>query len=69
MRADRTNKELRDKSQLPKKNMPTGTSHQKSEEQFRIGDREKALLKDLFDWSERSSETHWVLGKPLGARG
>jgi hypothetical protein len=69
MCADRTSKELRDKSQLPKKNMPTGIPHQSSEEQFKIGDREKALLKDLFDWSERSSETHWVLGKPLGVDG
>jgi len=49
--------------------MPTGIPHQSSEEQFKIGDREKALLKDLFDWSERSSETHWVLGKPLGVDG
>jgi hypothetical protein len=67
---DRTRKESPDKPQPQKGKLPAaGVSRQSKEEQFRIGDREKALLKDLFDWSERSSETHWVLGRPLGAQG
>jgi hypothetical protein len=65
---DRARKESSDKTQPQKKKLPAaGVSRQSKEEQFRMGDREKALLKDLFDWSERSSETHWVLGRPLGA--
>ena len=43
-------------------------THQSSEDKFQIGDREKKLLKDLFDWSEKSDKTHWVLGRPLGAQ-
>lgn len=65
----RKGKESSDKSQLPKNKIPAKASSQSGGEQFQIGEREKALLKDLFDWSERSSATHWVLGKPLGARG
>jgi len=51
------------------RNTTSEISRQPSQEQFEINDREKVLLKELFDWSERSSATHWVLGKPLGARG
>ena len=29
--------------------------------------KEQRLLQDLFDWQERSSKTHWILGQPLGA--
>jgi len=65
----RTRKESPDKSQLPKSKIPAKISPQHSEEQFRIGDREKALLKDLFDWSERSSLTNWVLDRPRSAHG
>ena len=66
---DRTRKESGDKPQPQKGKLPAaGGPRQSREEQFRIGDREKTLLKDLFDWSERSSETHWVLGRPLGAQ-
>lgn len=57
------------KSKPLKGQSPAVISHKSSEEKFQIGDQEKALLKDLFDWSERSSETHWVLGRPLGVRG
>lgn len=63
----RNSKESSDKSRLPKNKVPAKASLQSGKEQFQIGEREKALLKDLFDWSERSSETHWELGKPLGA--
>ena len=31
-------------------------------------EREKRLLQDLFDWQERSRETHWILEQPLGVR-
>jgi hypothetical protein len=67
---DQDRKESTAKSKPLKGQSPAVISHKSSsEEKFQIGDREKALLKDLFDWSERSSETHWVLGKPLGAQG
>jgi hypothetical protein len=65
----RAKKESPESTQPQKGKLPAAeVSRQSKEEQFRIGDREKALLKDLFDWSERSSETHWVLGRPLGAQ-
>ncbi len=57
------------KSKPSNEQSPTGITRKSSEEKFQVGDREKALLKELFDWSDRSRETHWVLGKPLGARG
>lgn len=31
-------------------------------------EREKRLLQDLFNWQERSRETHWILEQPLGVR-
>jgi hypothetical protein len=31
-------------------------------------EREKRLLQELFDWQDRSRETHWILGQPLGVR-
>ncbi len=40
---------------------------QPSEEDLLPTEREKRLLEDLFDWQERSSKTHWILGQPLGA--
>lgn len=38
---------------------------QPSEEEFKLGEREKRLLQNLSDWQERSSKIHWVLGEPL----
>lgn len=43
-----------------------GISRQPSEEEFQMTKREKLLLQGLFDWEERSHNTHWVLGQPLG---
>ena len=40
--------------------------NQPSEEDLVPTEREKRLLQDLFDWQERSSKTHWILGQPLG---
>jgi hypothetical protein len=40
---------------------------QPSEEDLIPTEREKRLLQELFDWQERSSKTHWILGQPLGA--
>ena len=69
MGKNRTRKESSVNPHQQKVNLPSvGVSRQSKEERFQIGDREKTLLKDLFDWSERSSETHWVLGRPLGAQ-
>ena len=69
MSKNRTRKESSVNPQPQRGRMPAeGVSRQSKEERFQIGDREKNLLKDLFDWSERSSETHWVLGRPLGAQ-
>ncbi len=39
---------------------------QPSEKDLLPTEREKRLLQDLFDWQDRSSKTHWVLGQPLG---
>ena len=39
---------------------------QPSEEDLVPTQREKRLLQDLFDWQERSRNTHWILGQPLG---
>jgi len=40
---------------------------QPSEKDLIPTEREKRLLQDIFDWQERSSKTHWILGQPLGA--
>lgn len=48
--------------------LPSGITQQPTEQEFQLGDREKRLLKDLFEWQERSKNTHWILGQPLGAR-
>ena len=37
-----------------------------TEEDLKIGEREKRLLKELFDWGEQSRKTKWTLGKPYG---
>jgi hypothetical protein len=34
-----------------------------SESDLRPNDRERRLLKDLFDWQQRSARSHWVLGQ------
>jgi len=47
--------------------LPPGIVSQPTEEEFRISDREKMLLQELFDWSDRSKNTHWILGQPLGS--
>ena len=39
---------------------------QPSEEDLIPTEREKRLLQELFEWQERSSKTHWILGQPLG---
>jgi hypothetical protein len=67
MSDDRARKESTAKSNPLKGKSPTGISRKYSEGQFHIGDREKALLKELFDWSERSSLTNWVLDRPRSA--
>jgi len=38
---------------------------QPSEENLIPTEREKRLLQELFEWQERSSKTHWILGQPL----
>ena len=69
MTKKRTRSELSVNPHPQKRRLPaTKVSRQSKEKSFQIGDREKNLLKDLFDWSERSNETHWVLGRPLGAQ-
>lgn len=35
---------------------------------FSLTDDQKRLLQDLYDWQERSRETNWILGEPLGVR-
>lgn len=37
-----------------------------TEEDLKLGEREKRLLKELFDWGEESRKTKWTLGKPYG---
>ena len=37
-----------------------------TEDDLKIGEREKRLLKELFDWGEQSRKTHWILGEPYG---
>jgi hypothetical protein len=64
MSDDRARKESTAKSKPLKGKSPAGIY---SEGQFHIGDREKALLKELFDWSERSSLTNWILDRPRSA--
>jgi hypothetical protein len=67
MSDDQARKESTAKSKPPEGKSPTGISRKSNEGQFHIGDREKALLKELFDWSERSSLTNWVLDRPRNA--
>jgi len=59
-RAKETNKKVTGES------LPSGITQQPSKEDFRLGEREQDLLKELFKWQERSENTHWVLGQPLG---
>lgn len=68
MSKKRTRKESLVNPHSRKRTSPSAGVSRQSKEKFQIGDREKILLKDLFDWSERSSKTHWVLGRPLGAQ-
>jgi hypothetical protein len=56
---------LLEQALLPDK-MPDGITSMPSEEDFQLDDEAKAKLADLFDWQERSANTYWVLGKPLG---
>ncbi len=46
--------------------LPSGITHLPTEEEFQLGETEKRLLAELFEWQERSQKTHWVLGQPLG---
>lgn len=51
----------------PSVKVSTKIVSQPSKEDLVPTEREKRLLQDLFDWQERSSKTHWILGQPLGA--
>ncbi len=46
--------------------LPSAISRQPSDKEFKIAEREKRLLQELFDWEERSRNTRWVLGQPIG---
>ncbi len=37
-------------------------------EKIGLTEEQKRLLRELYDWQERSRETNWVLGEPLGVR-
>jgi hypothetical protein len=45
--------------------LPSGITHQPTEEDLQPGEREKRLLEELFKWQERSQRTHWILGQPV----
>jgi hypothetical protein len=50
----------------PPKELPEGITAMPDEECFKLDDRARELLGQLFEWQRQSEETHWILGKPLG---
>ena len=47
--------------------LQTENDQQVNENEFRLTEREKTLLRELFDWENRSNKTRWILGQPQGA--
>lgn len=37
-------------------------------EKFKLTEDQKRLLRELYEWKERSRKTNWILGEPLGVR-
>lgn len=54
------------KNKDKKVSLPSGITRLPTEEEFQLGETEKRLLAELFEWQERSQKTHWILGQPLG---
>ena len=56
------------KGEQPPREATTIIVRQPSESELAPTETERRLLQDLFDWQERSRETHWILEQPLGVR-
>ena len=56
------------KNEVMDDSLPSGITQQPTEEEFQLGETERRLLAELFEWQERSQKTHWILGQPLGVQ-